>query len=98
VEGSLFAARTATLLRLMEKGRLFDPRFPLTCEDVDLSERFLRAGLKIGQVVGLQPDYLVHIGHATLSHFGPTEDLMGKMHASRRALCAKWGYEEREVD
>lgn len=97
VEGSLFAARTATFQNV-EEGKLFDTRFKLSCEDVDLSERFLRAGLKIGQATGLQPDWLVHVGHQTLNHFGATEDLVAKMHASRRALCKKWGYSEQVVD
>ncbi len=99
VEGSLFAARTASFEALeMGRDRLFDTRFKLTCEDVDLSERFLRAGLKIGQAQGLQPEWLVHIGHQTLQHFGAVEDLTDKMHASRRALCRKWGYDEKVED
>lgn len=99
VEGSLFAAPSEVLETLkMSKTQVFDTQFKLSCEDVDLSERALRLGLKIGQVHGLQPDYLVHIGHQTLSAFGPTEDLVSKMHASRRALCRKYGYDEREAD
>lgn len=98
VEGSLLAARTETLAGMEEDGRLFDPRFKLSCEDVDLSERFLRAGLEIGQTHGLQPEWLVHIGHQTLQKFGPTEDLVGKMHDARRALCKKWGYPEQVGD
>lgn len=98
VEGSLFAARTSTFEALKEDGKLFDPRFKLTCEDVDLSRRALQKGLKIGQVIGLQPDWLVHIGHQTLHHYGATEDLQGKMHASRRALCRKWGVPEKVED
>jgi len=92
IEGSLFAAKTGTFKAMEESGKLFDTRFKLSCEDVDLSERFKRAGLKIGQVHGLQPEYLVHIGHQTLQNFGPTEDLISKMNASRKALCKKWGY------
>lgn len=98
IEGSLFASRTGTFKAMEENGKLFDNRFKLTCEDVDLSERFRRAGLKIGQVNGLQPEYLVHIGHQTLQHFGATEDLIGRMNASRRALCKKWGHPVRVED
>lgn len=98
VEGALFAARTSTFQNVEENGKLFDTRFQLSCEDVDLSERFLRAGLKIGQVVGLQPDWLVHIGHQTLNHFGAAEDLVSRMHASRQALCRKWDYPEQVED
>lgn len=98
VEGSLLAAKTGTFKAMEESGKLFDTRFKLSCEDADLSERFLRAGLKIGQVHGLQPDYLVHIGHQTLQRFGATEDLIGKMNASRRALCKKWGHPIQVVD
>lgn len=98
VEGSLFAARSKTFQRLEDSGKLFDTRFKLSCEDTDLSERALRAGLRIGQVMGLQPDYLVHIGHQTLQHMSGKEDLHKKMHASRRALCKKWGYPEQVED
>jgi GT2 family glycosyltransferase len=98
IQGSLFAARTDTFQKLEEKGKLFDTRFKLSCEDVDLSERFLRAGLKIAQTHGLQPEWLVHIGHQTLQHFGATEDLVGRMRAARKALCKKWGYPEQVED
>lgn len=99
IEGSLFVARTETLEVIkMGKHVLFDTDFKLSCEDVDLSERFLRAGLDIGQTHGLQPDYLVHIGHQTLNAVGATEDTYGKMHTSRRALCRKYGYDERIID
>lgn len=99
VEGSLFAARTKTFLQLADAdGKLFDQQFKLSCEDVDLSERFLRAGLRIGQVPGLQPDYLVHIGHASLSHHGAREDLKAKMHESRERLCKKYDYEVKVAD
>jgi hypothetical protein len=90
VEGSLLVARTATLEALKEDGRLFDIRFKLSCEDVDLSHRFLQAGMRIGQAHGLQPEYLVHIGHQTINAVGAQEDLVGAMHTSRRALCKKW--------
>jgi GT2 family glycosyltransferase len=98
VEGSLFAARTSTFERIEENGKLFDTRFKLSCEDVDLSERFLRAGLRIGQVTGLQPDSLVHIGHQTLNYLAGREDFQTKMHAARRSLCKKWGYPEQVND
>jgi GT2 family glycosyltransferase len=100
VEGSLFAARSETLEALqIKEGRLFDGRFKLSCEDVDLSERFLRSGLSIGQVHGLQPEYLVHIGHATINHKATQGDgLYDKMHESRRELCKKWGYPEKVED
>lgn len=90
VEGSLFAARTSTFEALAEKGKVFDQRFKLSCEDVDLSHRALKAGLKIGQAHGLQPDFLVHIGHQSLQHYGATEDLLTLMHAAREELCKKW--------
>lgn len=99
VEGSLFVARTATFEALkMSSIQIFDPKFKLTCEDVDLSERALRAGLKIGQIIGLQPEYLVHIGHQTLNHVGASKDVVKMMHDSRRYLCRKYGYEEKVTD
>ena len=100
VEGSLFAARSEVLETLQEKpGRLFDTRFRLSCEDVDLSQRFLKAGLKIGQVHDVQPSYLVHAGHATINHRSMRgDDLVTKMHQSRRELCKKWGYPEKVED
>ena len=92
VEGSLFALHGATAAALDEgAGRLFDNRFKLSCEDVDLSHRALEAGLKIGQVERLQPEYLVHIGHQTIQSLAGKEDLLPKMHASRTALCKKHG-------
>lgn len=98
VEGSLMVAKASTLEALKENGKLFDTRFQLGCEDVDLSERFLRAGLKIGQVTGLQPDYLVHIGHQTIQSLAGKEDTLTKMHMARRALCEKYGYPEKITD
>lgn len=98
IEGSLLAARTATLQALEDGGKLFDERFKLSCEDVDLSERAQRAGLKIGQVPGLQPELLVHIGHQTIQSLAGQEDLLSKMHAARKALCAKYGYPEQVND
>lgn len=100
VEGSLFAARSEVLEALQEKqGSLFDGRFKLSCEDVDLSHRFLKSGLSIGQVHGLQHDYLSHIGHATIDHKAQRgEDLYDKMHDARRELCKKWGYPEQIED
>lgn len=92
VEGSLFALHRDTAMVLEEeKGRLFDHRFKLSCEDVDLSHRALKAGLRIGQVEGLQPEYLVHIGHQTIQSIAGKEDLQTKMHAARTALCKKHG-------
>lgn len=100
VEGSLFVARTETLERLkLSTYSVFDSQFKLSCEDVDLSERALRAGMKIGQITGLQPDYLVHIGHQTLHHVKHFESGLGEvMHESRRALCRKYGYDEKVED
>ena len=98
VEGSLMAAHRGTLEALEENGRLFDVRFKLSCEDVDLSYRVQKAGLRLGQVNGLQPDYLVHIGHQTIQSLQHREDVLGKMHEARRALCRKYGYDEQVTD
>lgn len=99
VEGSLFAMHSATAAALDEgAGRLFDTRFKLSCEDVDLSHRALKAGLRIGQVEGLQPKYLVHIGHQTIQSLAGQEDLQAKMHAARLALCKKYGVEPLVAD
>jgi len=98
VEGCLMLAKRATLDALLEKGKVFDTRFQLGCEDVDLSERFLRAGLKIGQVTGLQPNYLVHIGHQTIQSLAGKEDTLAKMHEGRIRLCKKYGHETQVND
>lgn len=100
VEGSLFVAKQSTLDAMSIKpGKVFDTRFKLSCEDVDLSERFLRAGLKIGQVEGLQPGHLVHIGHQTIDKFAQEDGgIIEKMHASRRVLCKKYGFDSQVED
>jgi glycosyltransferase involved in cell wall biosynthesis len=98
IEGSLLLASRSALSTLAEGKRIFDTRFQLTCEDVDLSERFLRAGLRIGQANGLQPDYLVHIGHQTIQSLAGKEDTLAIMHESRVRLCKKYGYEPQVND
>lgn len=99
VEGSLFMVPTTVLNTLKRsKYQVFDTQFKLSCEDVDLSERFLRAGLDIGQVA-LQPEWLTHIGHQTINEVGRSgENVMAKMHASRRLLCKKYGYDAQIED
>ena len=99
VEGSLFALPMTVAQALEEAGgNLFDTRFKLSCEDVDLSHRALKAGLRIGQVEGLQPQYLVHIGHQTIQSLAGKEDPQAKMHEAREALCKKWGFDPQTGD
>jgi len=94
VEGSLLMAPSNVLDTIkMSRYQLFDTQFKLSCEDVDLSERILRIGLDIGQLP-LQPEWLTHIGHQTINEVGRGgEDVMSKMHQSRKLLCKKYGYD-----
>lgn len=102
LEGSLLAGRTETFRKLVQPGtkyKLFDTRFKLSCEDVDLCHSALMLDMSLVPTQGLQPDWLVHLGHQTINAVGQTDKkILDRMHEARRELCRKWGYEERIED
>lgn len=106
VEGSLFVIPASfreefNISDDEDRAEIFDDQFTLSCEDVDFNHRVQMAGYEVIQVNDppLQPRFLQHLGHRTVSTLqGTRENYIKLSHQNRVRLCEKWGFPPQIVD